>query len=38
VTATPLSYNASLAPGATTTFGFQGTHNGSFTMPSCTVK
>lgn len=27
--------NGTLAPGASTTFGFQGTHDGSFILPTC---
>jgi endoglucanase len=34
VTATGLSWNATLAPGASTEIGFQGTHNGTNTTPS----
>jgi hypothetical protein len=30
-----LSYNGQLGPGQSATFGFQGTHDGSFTVPSC---
>ncbi|MFE7646627.1 GH12 family glycosyl hydrolase domain-containing protein [Streptomyces phaeoluteigriseus] len=33
VTATALAHNARIAPGAGQTFGFQGTHSGSFTQP-----
>ena len=29
------TYNGTLAPGASTTFGFQGTHDGSFELPTC---
>ncbi|MEM7585055.1 MAG: cellulose binding domain-containing protein [Acidobacteriota bacterium] len=29
------SYNGTLAPGQSTTFGFQGTHDGSFDIPTC---
>jgi uncharacterized repeat protein (TIGR01451 family) len=36
VDAVNLSYNGTLAPGQTTTFGFQGTHDGSFFVPICT--
>ncbi|MEM9553289.1 MAG: glycoside hydrolase family 9 protein [Acidobacteriota bacterium] len=35
VTAMNLSYNGSLAPGQSVTFGFQGTHDGSFEPPTC---
>ncbi|WP_121159194.1 glycoside hydrolase family 9 protein [Micromonospora pisi] len=34
VTATNLSYNGSLAPGASTSFGFNGTHTGSNPRPT----
>jgi hypothetical protein len=34
VTARNVSYNGSIAPGASTSFGFQGTHSGSFSTPS----
>lgn len=34
VTARNMSYNGSLAPGANTSFGFQGTHNGNNPTPS----
>ncbi|MFI7034025.1 glycoside hydrolase family 11 protein [Microbispora rosea] len=34
VTARNVSYNGSLAPGATTSFGFQGTHSGNNPNPS----
>lgn len=34
VTATNLSYNGSLAPGASTSFGFNGTHTGSNPRPA----
>ncbi|WP_405088982.1 glycoside hydrolase family 11 protein [Microbispora sp. NBC_01389] len=34
VTARNVSYNGSLAPGANTSFGFQGTHNGNNPTPS----
>ncbi|ETK35382.1 hypothetical protein MPTA5024_14640 [Microbispora sp. ATCC PTA-5024] len=34
VTARNVSYNGSLAPGATTSFGFQATYNGSNPNPS----
>ena len=27
--------NGTLAPGQTTTFGFQGTHDGTFDLPTC---
>jgi cellulase/cellobiase CelA1 len=30
-----LSYNGTLAPGQSVTFGFQGTHDGSFVVPTC---
>ncbi|WP_307629320.1 GH12 family glycosyl hydrolase domain-containing protein [Streptomyces turgidiscabies] len=33
VTATGLPHNASIAPGGSQTFGFQGTYNGAFTTP-----
>ncbi|MCG8456459.1 MAG: glycoside hydrolase family 9 protein, partial [Holophagales bacterium] len=31
-----VSYNGTLGPGQSTTFGFQGTHDGSFEAPTCT--
>jgi chitodextrinase len=34
VTARNLSYNGTLAPGASTSFGYQGTHGGSYTSPT----
>ncbi len=34
VTATNLSYNGTIAPGATVSFGFNGTHNGSNPKPT----
>lgn len=34
VTASNLSYNGTLAPGASTSFGFNGTHTGSTTRPA----
>ena len=34
VTATNLSYNASIAPGASTSFGFQADHAGNSAAPS----
>ncbi|MDH6460314.1 hypothetical protein M2302_000469 [Micromonospora sp. A200] len=34
VTATNLSYNGTLAPGASTSFGFNGTHTGSNPRPT----
>ena len=39
VTATSLSYNSTLAPGASTSFGFQATYSGSNSAPTltCTV-
>jgi hypothetical protein len=33
ITASNVSYNGSLAPGANTSFGFQGTYSGSFARP-----
>lgn len=36
VEASNVSHNGSLAPGQTTTFGFQGNHEGGFTEPTCT--
>jgi hypothetical protein len=30
-----LSYNGTLGPGQSTSFGFQGTHDGSFQVPTC---
>lgn len=35
VTASNMSYNASLAAGQSTSFGFQGTHSGNFQDPDC---
>ena len=29
------THNGTLAPGQSTTFGFQGTHDGSFELPTC---
>lgn len=37
LTGNNLSYNGTLAPGQSTTFGFQGTHDGSFIVPTCTA-
>jgi hypothetical protein len=34
VTATNVSYNASIAPGASVTFGFQATYSGTNTTPT----
>ncbi|QNP75382.1 cellulose binding domain-containing protein [Streptomyces roseirectus] len=34
VTATPVTHNASIAPGGSQSFGFQGTYSGSFAAPS----
>lgn len=31
-------YNGNVAPGGQVTFGFQGSHSGSFTTPTCVVK
>jgi hypothetical protein len=28
-------WNGNLSPGQSTTFGFQGTHDGSFNLPTC---
>jgi cellulase/cellobiase CelA1 len=36
VTATNVSYNGTLAPGQSTTWGMQGSHNNNFTVPTCT--
>ncbi|MFB8771776.1 GH12 family glycosyl hydrolase domain-containing protein [Streptomyces broussonetiae] len=33
VTATPAAHNARIAPGASATFGFQGSHTGTFAQP-----
>ncbi|HEX7026787.1 MAG TPA: peroxidase family protein [Gammaproteobacteria bacterium] len=35
VTATNVSYNGTLAPGQSATWGMQGTHNGNFSVPVC---
>lgn len=35
-TATNVSYNGTLAPGQRTTWGMQGSHNNTFTVPTCT--
>lgn len=35
VVATNASYNGALAPGQSATWGMQGTHNGNFTVPTC---
>lgn len=35
VTATNVSYNGTLAPGQSATWGMQGTHNGNFNAPTC---
>lgn len=37
IVATSLSWNASLAPGSSATFGVQGNTNGSIDTPSCTA-
>jgi len=35
VEANNVEYNGNLSPGQSTGFGFQGTHNGNFQMPTC---
>lgn len=35
VTATNVSYNGTLAPGQSATWGMQGSHNNNFTVPTC---
>lgn len=35
VTATNVSYNGTLAPGQSATWGMQGTHHNNFTVPTC---
>ena len=37
VTATSVSYNGTLAPGQSTSFGFQGTYSGTNAAPTLTV-
>jgi O-glycosyl hydrolase len=37
VTATNVDYNGNIAVGQTVSFGLQGTHDGTFSAPSCTV-
>ena len=37
VTATNVSYNGDIAAGQTASFGLQGTHDGTFSPPTCTV-
>ncbi|WP_428818743.1 cellulase family glycosylhydrolase [Microbulbifer sp. MCCC 1A16149] len=35
ITVSNLEWNGSLQPGASATFGFQGVHNGNFSLPTC---
>lgn len=38
IIATNAPYNGNLAPGASATFGMQGTHGGTFSLPDCTAQ
>ena len=37
VVARPVAWNTTIAPGQTVAFGFQGSHDGSFVPPSCSL-